>query len=127
MRQGRIIVNPPKYPPEFWSVSSRTELGFPRTQNAIESWHNRFNILVGECHPNPYSLVEEFRKEEHSVSVEIKALCLSGGFSTNRRRKYLDREAKLIEVLENRSSMNTMEFLDKIVHRLKLTVDVYST
>ena len=65
MRQGRIIVNPPKYPPEFWSVSSRTELGFPRTQNAIESWHNRFNILVGECHPNPYSLVEEFREEGH--------------------------------------------------------------
>lgn len=35
-----------------------------RTNNDVESWHNRFNKLVGKSHPNLYELIDDFKKEQ---------------------------------------------------------------
>jgi len=115
----RNPIRPPKFPPQFWSVFDRTALGLPRTQNVVESWHNRLNVLVGTPHPNPYALVDQFRKEEHSVSGDISCLLLSGGSQTARKKRYLEKEKKIIELLEQRNSMSTLEFLERIDYRMK--------
>src|SRR2546426_10836858 len=41
---------PVPFPPFLWSVADRTELGLPRTQNAAESWNNRWKNLLDRSH-----------------------------------------------------------------------------
>jgi len=38
--------NEPIFPPEMWSVSSRTLSGTPRTSNSAERWHNKIYRLL---------------------------------------------------------------------------------
>ena len=121
----RLYQVPPKFPPVFWSVYSRTELGLPRTQNSVESWHNRLNILVGTSHPNVFKLVEEFRKEEHSTTAEIIRQELSGGSQSKRRKDYLEKEATLLSLFQERDSMPVLVYLEKVARRLKLGLDLY--
>lgn len=54
------------------SLTYFKELGLPRTTNAVESWHNRWNTLVGRAHVGFWQLVNMMRKEEHEMGGEIK-------------------------------------------------------
>jgi hypothetical protein len=49
----------PLFPPELWSVYELVELGYPRTQNLVEGWHNRWNNLIGKAHVGVYTMVKE--------------------------------------------------------------------
>jgi hypothetical protein len=47
----------PRFPPELWSVYQLNEQNFARTQNKLESWHNRLNTLIGRAHVGFYTLL----------------------------------------------------------------------
>uniref|UniRef100_U9SZL2 MULE transposase domain-containing protein n=2 Tax=Rhizophagus irregularis (strain DAOM 181602 / DAOM 197198 / MUCL 43194) TaxID=747089 RepID=U9SZL2_RHIID len=49
LRNGNTIRGAPLFPPELWSVHDSIETGIPRTQNIVEAWHRRWNILVGKA------------------------------------------------------------------------------
>ena len=40
-----------------------------RTNNHVEAWHNRLNMIVGVAHANIYELVKTFKQEQASVDV----------------------------------------------------------
>src|SRR5207253_3236221 len=44
--RGVAVHRDPLFPPSFWSLAERTVLGIHRTQNVVESWHNRLNVIV---------------------------------------------------------------------------------
>lgn len=55
---------PPQFPPALWSVSDCLDSCVPRTQNAVESWHGRWNSLLGRKKWNIYKTIQEFSKEQ---------------------------------------------------------------
>jgi hypothetical protein len=61
----------PQFPPSMWSVidSHRTEV--PLSQNALESWHNRWNILLGRRKNNIYKTISEMIKEQKIRTVSL--------------------------------------------------------
>lgn len=63
---------PPLFPPEIWSVSDLVELGYPKTQNIVEGWHNRWNNLIGKAHIGVYKIVEEMLKEQQQLEIQIE-------------------------------------------------------
>lgn len=74
--RGGNISTAPLFPPTFWSVFERMELGISRTQNRVEGWHRRFETLVGKCHVGVYTIIEEIKKEQ--IQMERKAEDIKG-------------------------------------------------
>lgn len=64
MRGSNVIRTAPLFPPVFWSVFGRMELGIPRTQNRDEAWHRHFKTLVGKCNVGVYTIIEKIKKNK---------------------------------------------------------------
>lgn len=111
--------SPVMYPPALWSVASRTELGIPRTQNIVESWHNRINTIIDRSHVGLYTLVEYLRKEEHQVHGTIKKL-FNGTIINPTPPSLREREERIKTIIANKSSYETVEFLEALASNLSL-------
>ncbi|XP_035232318.1 uncharacterized protein LOC118204106, partial [Stegodyphus dumicola] len=44
LRNGIAVRVPSMFPPALWSVFDSLQLGTPRTQNAVEAWHRRWEL-----------------------------------------------------------------------------------
>ena len=74
MRNGAVVRAPPTFPPIMWSVRDSMLPGFPRTQNAVEAWHRRWENIIGGAHIGLYNIIEELQKEEQQVNNEIECI-----------------------------------------------------
>ncbi|CAG8786667.1 206_t:CDS:2, partial [Dentiscutata erythropus] len=83
-----LINNQPLYLPELWSIYSSVESGFPRTQNKVEGWHNRWNKLVSGNHLGVYSIIEEMQKEQQRVDCQVERI-LNGEQRPTPKKKQL--------------------------------------
>ena len=54
--------------PEMWNVFDSNG---PRTNNHLESWHNRLNSFLGRRYPNTYQLVEFITKEQAIMGIDF--------------------------------------------------------
>ena len=61
----------PRFPYSMWGVHGRVIADLPRTNNAVEGWHNRFNRHVGCHHADIWKLIDIIQKEEDLSSVEL--------------------------------------------------------
>lgn len=52
-------VTPPQCSPEFWSIADAVALNLPCSQNTVEGWHNRIQILIDKAHVGAYKLIGE--------------------------------------------------------------------
>ena len=50
LRRGRR--RNPLFAHSLWNISNRVENDLPRTNNALEGWHNQFNRCFAAAHPN---------------------------------------------------------------------------
>lgn len=62
--RGRRRAVPPRYEPALWNQYDAALTGDHKTNNISEGWHNRFNLIVGKAHPDLYSLINHFKKEQ---------------------------------------------------------------
>ena len=63
----------PNFTIEMWSMYQRAELGLPRTNNPVESWHRAFEHTVGYAHPTVYKLINSMRLEQsHTENLKTK-------------------------------------------------------
>lgn len=102
-------------------------MGMPRTQNSVESWHSRLNILIGCPHPHAFTLVKEFQKEEHQIGGVIRRMMTVGTVLNKRREHYLARENLIIQCLNERSDYDTLTTLERLVARIKCASSFLST
>lgn len=74
--RGRRRAVPPRYAPAAWNQYEAALAGDHKTNNLSEGWHNRFNLLVGKAHPDLFSCIKEFQKEQshtESMVAELSA------------------------------------------------------
>lgn len=48
--------------------------GFPRTNNAVEGWHNFMTFLLNTVHPNKWKVIIALREKQKLTEVKIKGL-----------------------------------------------------
>ena len=70
--QGRKRAVKVKYAPALWNHYNSVIQGYPRTNNASEGWHNRFQLLVGRNHPEIYAFIRELIKEQADVEYTLR-------------------------------------------------------
>ena len=69
IRRGRF--RRPRFPYTMWGVHDRVVNDLPRTNNAVEGWHNRFNRHVGCHHANIWKIIDIMKKEDDISRVEL--------------------------------------------------------
>ena len=71
-RDGKIVIlrtyNQPMFPPQYWSVYQRVLDGEPRTNNLIEGWHRRFQVIVNKSHPNIHEFMKRLKVLQESYN-----------------------------------------------------------
>ena len=116
-RNGREARVPPLFPPEMWSVFQNNNIGFPRTQNKVEGWHRRWQLLVGRNHPGVFHLIKELKKEQEHVEAEMEII-LRGEPRPKRKKQYVDRDERFANILNDRHNRSVIDFLRGIAHNL---------
>ncbi|XP_052130244.1 uncharacterized protein LOC127751170 [Frankliniella occidentalis] len=86
--RGRRRAAPPRYTPALWNQYLAALNNEPRTNNATEAWHNRFQTVVGKSHPTLFHLIKEFKKEEADSTVMMAELDAGKKIRQPQRAKY---------------------------------------
>ncbi|KAL3862705.1 hypothetical protein ACJMK2_008658 [Sinanodonta woodiana] len=63
-RLRRARRGPPRFAIKLWSKFSRVMGNEPRSNNAIEGWHNAFNNVVGFAHPTATKRARKLQQEQ---------------------------------------------------------------
>ena len=114
-RRGR---RNPTFPPDMWSVYSRVQTDLPRTNNAVEGWHNAMQSTLGHHHPTFYKLVEVLRLEQSHT--ENRLVRLNAGHRDAANSTYMRVTSALKTVVADFENRNTEEYLRAISYNLKM-------
>lgn len=109
----------PFYAPKFWSVYESSHTDVPRTQNKLEAWHRRFQVLVGKKHVGLYSLINSLRTENIEMAKNYMDLN-NGAPKKKMKRIYQSKEDRIKNIIESRSERTTLNFVMALAHNLGL-------
>ena len=84
-RQRRGRRSPPRFAIQLWNQYTRVIDNLPRSNNALEGWHNAFNNVVGFAHPSVTKLARKLQQEQHSTQLHRRQLEL--GATTEKKKK----------------------------------------
>ena len=110
---------PPLYPPQRWNVHSATLEELPRTTNAVEGWHSRFNKKIGKCHPNVFEFVDRMKEEEVHFS-RLYDQERAGRRIAYIKKKYSMVDKRILLIVDTYEDSPREEFLSAIAKNLKL-------
>lgn len=113
-RRGR---GRPLYPPTFWSVADQLDAGLPRTQNSVEAWHRRLGSLLSRKHVDVFTMINQLRHEQQRTKKRFEDILQ--GKPIPKTKNYLEREARISSVYDNREHRTRMEFLRGMAYNLQ--------
>lgn len=88
-------------------------VGTPKTNNNVEGYNKKLKNYVGAAHPNIYSCITTFKKEEVSACAKYKKALDGGSLKPPYRRKLdVDKEGKL-------------KIFRSLLEKKHITLDVY--
>ena len=53
-----------RYTIQIWNQYDAAVERKAKTNNVLESWHNRFQLLIGKNHPDVFAFIREMQKEQ---------------------------------------------------------------
>lgn len=108
-----IKKKPPIFPPSLWSVLDCFLRGIPITQNAVESWNNRWNSLLNRRKLNIYKTMRELVKEQKNTEYEIERLT---GLMEKEGRTKTQYYKKLEKHINKKDDMDMLTYLDGLAY-----------
>lgn len=113
---------PPKFAHNIWNMRSLTLTGLPRTNNAVEGWHNAMTTTVGCKNPSIWGFIEELKGEQDRQEVRIAQITAMN--AEQPRRKYVKLALEMhntVKADENNPALFKLEeFLQRMAHNLTL-------
>ena len=103
--RGRRPAVASRYHPDLWNHFESALNKSHRTNNASEEIHNRFRIVVGKHHPDLYSALGEFQKEQGFTEVCIAELALGKRVKKAPKKKWVSCKSVFRELLNSRTRM----------------------
>lgn len=103
------------FPPRMWNVFRRTM--DIRTNNAVESYHNRWNRAVGVRHPSLWHFIRTMKDQQAVTNVKIRAV-VNGEDPPRRRRKWriLENRINLLKERYNNGELNVNRYWNAVTH-----------
>ena len=101
-----------RYEAEKWNNYEITKDQGPRTNNAVESWHNTFNFQLTAKHPTLWDCIDAINSEQCRTEFELKRANCHIDRSPVRKRQR-DNESRLQEIVAN---YGVDKYKDKVVY-----------
>ena len=114
----------PRYDVALWNQYDSVIDDLDTTNNVSEGWHNRFRVVVAKHHPDLYSALQKFRKEQ--ADTEVKVLELSQGKSIKDvpKKKWYEAKQRLRTMVglypEHAELGNVIDYLRGLAHTIVL-------
>ena len=115
IRRGRF--RPPRFPYALWGVYDRVLNSLPRTNNAVEGWHNRSNRHVGCHHADIWKLIDVLKKEEDLSRVDLVHI-QQGRNVADPNPVYIRVNARVTTVVASYANRAPLDYLRGIVHNI---------
>ena len=119
LRRGRR--GPPRFSLQLWSQFSRVIDNLPRSNNAIEGWHNAFNNVVGFAHPTTTKLARKLQQEQHSTQLLRRQLEL-GTTPGKKKKTYIRVNEALHTMVTDYNNRDPITYLGDIARVLNINV-----
>lgn len=118
----RWRTTPPRYAPVLWNHYDTVLTDGPRTNNATEGWHNRFQTLIGKNHPSLYYLLQQLRAEQADMEKQVIEIHAGRKVRKARERKYNLLNARLRTIVGRyevyKAENRQMDYLRGIGHNI---------
>ena len=75
--------------------------------------------LIGRNHVGVYSIIDEMRKEQHRVELQVESI-IRGEPRPQQCKHLIDRENRLLNIFNNRDYYSLLDFLRAIAHNISL-------
>ena len=103
----------PRYLIEYWNQYQNVVLLNPRTNNAIEGWHNSLNHLSSCDHPTLYKFLDMIKNDMDDSRTRIIQLNI-GQDPAPRRKKYTDFDLLVYNIVSNYDNISKQEYLTNL-------------
>lgn len=70
VRNGKITKQP-LFPIKLWNIHEMAKTNFPRTNNAIESWHGKMHRYLGCSKPSVYKLIDGLKSLQTTEEINM--------------------------------------------------------
>ncbi|KAF7685231.1 hypothetical protein CDIK_4020 [Cucumispora dikerogammari] len=104
--------NRPRYPIELWRLRFADDLVTPRTNNAVESWHNAFKGNFSNINNSFYKFVSILRREEENIF--IKRVRVESGERLPISRKYSRLNEIIINIIRVKGEVSLITFINNL-------------
>jgi len=84
--------------PDLWNHYDAARNKLHKTNNVGEGWHNRFGIVVGKQHPDLYSCIVEFQKEQAFTEAFIAELALGKRIKTAPKKQWITMQERIQDI-----------------------------
>ena len=109
----------PKFDLRLWNTYDRVIRDLPRSNNALEGWHNAFNNRVSIKHPSITKLAKCIIREQSRFEIDIERL-RTGEQPRKKKKVYADLDARLKRIAMSYHVNNIEDYLYRIAVNLKL-------
>lgn len=113
LKNGTVLRATPRYHPNLWSVAENNQHNLPRTSNAVESWHRRWENLINVAHPGLFKFVDEIKKEIHNTEGTVVDV-LAGRPRIAQKRELVEREIRISNILNNKEVYTTKQYVEAL-------------
>jgi hypothetical protein len=121
MLQTRRRRRDPTFAIPLWNCHSSVIDGIPKTNNAVEGWHNAFSSLLSAHHPTIWKFIDGIQQEQSLNELKVNQY-LAGVSPPISRRKYRNAAKKIMKIVEEYGQRDPIEYLSSIASNLKLNV-----
>ena len=97
----------------------RVQDHLPRTNNAVEGWHNSFNAHVGSHHANIWKLIGVLKNDDDVSGVNLVKI-LQGNPPKNANPVYARVNARVTTVVASYQNRAPLDYLRGIAHDIKV-------
>ena len=84
----------------------------PEIANNVHN--NRFHLLMEKNHPDVYSCINHFLKEEGDTEIAIVELSLGRKIKAARKRKWVESQTRLRRIVFNDQTYEILDYLKAI-------------
>jgi hypothetical protein len=99
-------------------VYELVEENVPRTNNAIEGWHNSFSSILNAAHPSIWKFIKALKKEDSLNKLKIEQLI--AGHELPSKKRYRDTAERLRRVVADYANRPILEYLRRIAYNFQL-------
>lgn len=119
-RKLRRTVKPGTFALNLWNVYQLTLDLFPRTNNAVEAWHNVIAQFIGIAHPNIFNFINNIKLEQDATEVLITQIMSGVDVSPPPNKKNMRSGDRILNVVKTYGDIELEQYLLGISQSLKL-------